>query len=324
MAGAGAQDGVHGPDGADPALGGCPSFTPFWSRFIRPHRLAGEVPVAGARAILEGLGLTKYETDAYLALVPRGVADARTLCRAADIPTSKIYDAMARLEALGLVSVQPSRPRKFMAREPAEAAASLATAKRREFDESMALLPRLESELRGVAASTPKGSAFWSVALSWRDFAAQHLAKVAEAQKEHCAYFDVHAIGAEAVGMEPTDDPEGLEALGAMMGSVKTNFRARRINYRVLVGAATEAERDLARAWISAFTDGRNLNRYRFTEPGRQMFHCMDRDSVVLMLPNPAAPKRFLGSVYARDPALARAVAQAFDALWDAGTSIEG
>lgn len=280
--------------------------------------------VAGARTILEGLGLTKYETDAYLALVPRGVADARTICRAADVPTSKIYDAMARLEAMGLVAVQPSRPRKFMAREPGEAATSLATAKRREFDEAMALLPRLENELRGVAATSPKGSAFWSVALSWREFASQHLAKVADAQKEHCGYLDVHAgMGVEVVGGEDGNDPEGLEAMAHMMESVKTNFRARKINYRVLIGVADDEERDLARDWATELTDGKNLHRYRFTEPGRQMFHCIDRESVVLMLPNPAAPRRFLGSVYARDPALARAVGSGFDALWENAIPIQ-
>lgn len=279
---------------------------------------------AGARSILEGLGLTKYETDAYLALVPRGVADARTICRAANVPTSKIYDAMARLEAMGLVAVQPSRPRKFMAREAGEAASSIARSKRREFDEAMALLPRLETELRGVAATTPKGSAFWSVALSWKEFAAQHLSKVADAQKEHCAYLDIHAgMGVEVVGVEDGDDPEGLEAMAHMLDSVKTNFRARKINYRVLIGAANEEERELAREWATALTDGKNMQRYRFTDPGRQMFHCIDRESVVLMLPNPAAPRRFLGSVYARDPALARAVAGGFDALWENGTPIQ-
>jgi len=273
---------------------------------------------AGARSILESLGLTKYEMDAYLALLPRGVADARTICRASGVPTSKIYDAMARLEAMGLVAVQPSRPRKFQAREPGEAATSLAHAKRREFDESMGLLPRLEAELRGVAAASPKGSAFWSVALSWRDFASQHLAKVSDAQKEYVAYLDAHAgLGGEVIGLEPTDDPEGLEALQHMLEQVKRSVREKRLPYRVLIGAADEEERRVARDWVTAFTDGKNLSRYRFTQPGRQMFHLIDRDSVILLLANPAAPHRFLGSVYARDPALARAVGVAFDAIWD-------
>jgi sugar-specific transcriptional regulator TrmB len=65
--------------------------------------------------VLGEIGLTQYERQALVALMVSGVADAATLCREGDIPTSKIYRSMERLRDLGLVQIQPSRPRLFAA-----------------------------------------------------------------------------------------------------------------------------------------------------------------------------------------------------------------
>src|SRR5688572_22584297 len=68
--------------------------------------------------VLGEVGLTVYERQALLALMVSGVADAATLCREGDIPTSKIYRSMERLRDMGLVQIQPSRPRLFAALPP--------------------------------------------------------------------------------------------------------------------------------------------------------------------------------------------------------------
>src|SRR5207247_49621 len=64
---------------------------------------------------LEHIGLTLYERKALMALMLCGVADAATLCREGSVPTSKIYLAMEKLASLGLVQVQPTRPKMFAA-----------------------------------------------------------------------------------------------------------------------------------------------------------------------------------------------------------------
>ena len=50
-----------------------------------------------------------------MALMLCGVADAATLCREGGVPTSKIYLAMEKLAGLGLVQIQPTRPKMFAA-----------------------------------------------------------------------------------------------------------------------------------------------------------------------------------------------------------------
>jgi len=45
----------------------------------------------------------------------QGVADAETICRKGDVPSSKIYQAMEKLGGLGLVEIQPTRPKLYSA-----------------------------------------------------------------------------------------------------------------------------------------------------------------------------------------------------------------
>src|SRR3989442_13625450 len=70
--------------------------------------------------LLDDLRLSSYEKKALLALVDLGIADAGTLCREAEIPSSKIYRAMERLVDLGLAQIRPARPKLF-ASPPADA-----------------------------------------------------------------------------------------------------------------------------------------------------------------------------------------------------------
>src|SRR6516164_1730837 len=65
--------------------------------------------------LLEEIGLSGYERRALAALLAQGVADAETLCREGEIPSSKIYLAMEKLGSLGLVELQPTRPKLYSA-----------------------------------------------------------------------------------------------------------------------------------------------------------------------------------------------------------------
>jgi sugar-specific transcriptional regulator TrmB len=69
--------------------------------------------LAGDLGLLEELGFTQYERRTLRTLMLHGVADAETLCREGDIPSSKIYLALEKLAKLRLVEVQPTRPKLF-------------------------------------------------------------------------------------------------------------------------------------------------------------------------------------------------------------------
>lgn len=70
--------------------------------------------------LLKDLGLTEYETRTYTALVLGGPSTAGDLSEAANVPYSRIYDILSRLERRGWVEVQSSRPARYKAKPPAE------------------------------------------------------------------------------------------------------------------------------------------------------------------------------------------------------------
>lgn len=70
--------------------------------------------------LLKDLGLTEYEARTYTALVSSGPSTAGGLGEAANVPYSRIYDILSRLERRGWVEVQSGRPARYKAKPPAE------------------------------------------------------------------------------------------------------------------------------------------------------------------------------------------------------------
>jgi sugar-specific transcriptional regulator TrmB len=63
--------------------------------------------------ILRKLGLNRYESKAYLALVSSGVSTAGRLAEQSGIPRAKIYEVLRSLEKQGFAVSTSSRPNKF-------------------------------------------------------------------------------------------------------------------------------------------------------------------------------------------------------------------
>ncbi|MGQ0534817.1 MAG: TrmB family transcriptional regulator [Methanobacteriota archaeon] len=281
------------------------------------------------RTLLSDLGFTKYEIDAYLATLSLGVCEARDICRRSGVPTSKVYDVMARLEALGLVEVQASRPRRFAPVDPSVGVARLIEHKRKEIREFEARIPALETRLRVKARANPRDSIFWSVAASFEEFVVRHLAKLVECEKEFVTITPFHGVVADLLGPErgrrkrTPAERALLEKFETMVETVKVHVRSHQIPYRNLVTLDAE-DLPAALAWTERLTDGRNLQRYRFTTDRLpQGFHVIDGEKVILLLNNPARPAEILGSVFIHDRGLAEEITKSFDEAWARAASFE-
>ncbi|MHA2045220.1 MAG: TrmB family transcriptional regulator, partial [Candidatus Thorarchaeota archaeon] len=66
------------------------------------------------------LGLTEYETQAYLALVSGGQMGASDISAKSKVPYSRIYDVLGRLEDKQFIIVKRGRPTKYVAKSPTE------------------------------------------------------------------------------------------------------------------------------------------------------------------------------------------------------------
>ncbi|WP_306054956.1 TrmB family transcriptional regulator [Natronococcus wangiae] len=66
---------------------------------------------------LSELGLTEYESRCFVALTKISRGTAKEISQVADIPRSRVYDTIERLERKGLVDIQQSDPREYRAIE---------------------------------------------------------------------------------------------------------------------------------------------------------------------------------------------------------------
>ena len=64
---------------------------------------------------LSELGLTEYEARCFVGLTRLETGTAREISEVADVPRSRVYDTLERLERKGLVGVQQSEPREYHA-----------------------------------------------------------------------------------------------------------------------------------------------------------------------------------------------------------------
>ena len=74
-----------------------------------------------ATELLQHLGVSQYEAASYVALLRLGEGTAREISNTADVPRTRIYDAVERLHERGLVDIQHASPKVFrpVARETA-------------------------------------------------------------------------------------------------------------------------------------------------------------------------------------------------------------
>ena len=70
------------------------------------------------RRYLKDLGLTQYETDAYLVLLEKGMLTATECSASSGVPRPRCYDVLRSLMEKGLVRMEPGRPTKYSAIPP--------------------------------------------------------------------------------------------------------------------------------------------------------------------------------------------------------------
>ncbi len=81
-----------------------------------------DTPVsARVERALRGIGLTEYESMAYLSLVKAGELTASDVSSQTTIPYSKVYTVLETLEKKGWVEVKGGRPRLYYPKSPTEA-----------------------------------------------------------------------------------------------------------------------------------------------------------------------------------------------------------
>ena len=99
---------------------------------------------------LRQLGLTEYETQAYLVLVEGTQMNAEEIANKAKIPIPRVYGVLDSLRNLGLIVIIEGRPKKFEIISPDEGLQNLLKIRKKSAEEALHQLEATSIEVKEV------------------------------------------------------------------------------------------------------------------------------------------------------------------------------
>lgn len=256
---------------------------------------------------LEQVGLTLYERKALMAVMLCGVADAATLCREGSVPTSKIYLAMEKLASLGLVQIQPTRPRMYAAL-PSEVVVARIVEIARERSEQFASQARdLLSVFNGLRSHAKGRHPFVDLSLGIEGHVRRHLVPLAAARKRILSYLEAGDLVAIDTAVK-----DGFPILRR----IAKNAADHGVEHRVVFGFSYQSAGQLVDFLKTHRHDLRQVTGVRYSGELGHPFHVVDDDTVVLPLDHPFIKEGRFASLLVRDRELADNLAEGFQELW--------
>jgi HTH-type transcriptional regulator, sugar sensing transcriptional regulator len=257
--------------------------------------------------LLEQVGLTGYERKALVALMVRGVADAETLCREGDVPTSKIYRAMEKLSQMGLVEIQPTRPKLYSAVPGDEVVNRLIEIARQNAERFAQQAEGLKEMLSALPERVRGRTTFVDLALGMESHIKRHVIHLAAAQERIWSYLehgDLAAIEQATAGGFP------------ILRRIARNTAERKIDHRVVFGFAYHSAPKLMGFLRANKAPLERVTGVRYSGELGHPFHVVDDEIVILCLDHPFIPEGRFASLLVRDKELARQLADGFKELW--------
>jgi HTH-type transcriptional regulator, sugar sensing transcriptional regulator len=258
-------------------------------------------------ALLDEAGFSQYEKRALVALAICRVADAATLCREGEIPTSKIYQAMEKLGALGLVEIQRTRPRLYSALPPDVIVERLVHVARDRADQFAERAAGLGEVLAGLEGRLRGRRTFVDLALGTESHIKRHVARLAGARRRVLSYLeegDLTAIDRVAV--------DGFDVLRR----IRRGASGGGVDHRIVFGFTDRSAPRLLRFFQTHAASLRHVSGVRHSGEMGHPFHVIDDDTVILSLDHPFVPEGRFASLLVRDATLAGSLAAGFDRLW--------
>ena len=260
---------------------------------------------------LQSLGLTEYESRAYIGLLSLGATDARALCSSSGVPSSKIYSIMEKFELLGLLEIQQSKPARFKAIEPSIGIDRLVKAREREILSMKDALPLLHSELdtlyfNALNKTEGQNKPFFNLQFGMRDHIQKHLVHLADARSETFSYFENTCLhGARIYGHKVKQD-------------IISNISANKVSSKVLFGVQ---DQKMIEGFTKGLPDYSNIE-LKMTKTIHAPFHVIDKKSAVVVVDNPLFSKGRIASLHIIDKNLSRELHEGYKTLWESAKAL--
>lgn len=258
-------------------------------------------------SLLDDLGLTQYQKKTLIALTILGVADAATLCRQGDIPSSKIYIAMEKLSELGLVQVQPTRPKLFSALPSDALANRLIEIAQQRAEQFVTRAAQFKQTLDSLTGHVRGREAFVDLALGAESHVKRHLTYLSGARTRILSYMEQGDLTA----IDQTED-SGFP----LLRRIGRNADELNIDHRVVFGFSYHTAPQLMEFLNKYRAELKHLTGVRYSGEMGHPFHIVDDEMVILPLDHPFVPEGRFASLLVRDPDLVKDLSAGFEQLW--------
>jgi sugar-specific transcriptional regulator TrmB len=257
--------------------------------------------------ILAELGFTQYERRTLSTLMLQGVADAETLCREGDIPSSKIYLALEKLDHLGLVEMQPTRPKLYSALSTDAIFSRLVEISREKADRFAAEAQKLREGFASLPSREDGRTTFVDLALGPTSHVKRHLLHLATAKRRIWSYMEQGDLAA-------IDQSKGSGA--PILRRIARNAVERSVDQRVVFGFGYRTAPKLVAFLQRHRSSLDHVTGVRYSGEFGHPFHVIDDDVVILCVDHPFVPEGRVASMMVRDKVLAQRLADGFETLW--------
>lgn len=262
---------------------------------------------------LKKLGLTSYESQAYVALIKLGDAEADEISLNAKIPMGRIYNVLSSLEEAHLVRAQDTRPRRYACVDPATALTRLSNAKQEELmrasQKIQALAGDLTNELSGVVSRKTEKS-FWTVAIGKES--QELIREIISGSRKELLFFMASRITSERIRNELLKE-DHVEILNALYDAIK-----RGVEVKVILNNDVDFNKLEDSPMIKKMMRyiRKEFNCRLATIPATP-FDIIDGENVLLQMLNPLNPEELFAVVNIRDAKLAEELRNKFFKIWD-------
>ena len=254
------------------------------------------------------MGLTNSEIKAYLTLLSCGIMTARDTYRKSGVPFGKIYDVLYSLEKRGLISIQNSRPKMFMANEPKIGLKNLISEKEKNLQNLIEQASKVEGELNKIHHEHPEDSLFWTVILNVdfdkKSIHGLHSKIFNETKKELLVYIPSPSIINEFLIIDEEYISRYLELLEK---GVKIKF---------LIGQINKNDECMIKSFFQHMLSYKNFT-IKNTEVISQPFAIIDSEKIFLSIENPIKPDENLAGLYLWKKDFAIELRNKFENMWE-------
>ncbi|MFW9905543.1 MAG: TrmB family transcriptional regulator [Candidatus Thorarchaeota archaeon] len=261
---------------------------------------------------LEMLGLSNYESRAYLTLLSAGIRTAKEIANESKIPFGRVYDVLTSLEDKGLADTQESRPKKFAAKEPKIALNNLLKLKRGELQTLTKKAAIIEEKLSNLQTTKPEDSLFWSVALGEKAID-RYTEKISETEKELQSILNIR-VAARIPRKEIIEN---------LINTIKVLIESGVRIQILLSGISPGSLEEKYLASIAHFFVLLDKAEVKHTEMTPTAFDIIDGEKILLKVMNPVNPNEFFAWIFVWQRKLAMELKPKFQELWSSATDLK-